>query len=1273
MKRNLLYSFIAMLVASILSLGIVVLDASAQMTLTEIQAAIKAKGASWVAGENPISRLTLQEKTNLLGLLPDPGQTTRPPTRQLSTVGLPPSIDWRNNGGNYVSSVKSQGACSACWAYASTAAAESAVMIANKTPNVNLDLMEAVLISCCTNCSSGYCHAGYLGASADYLQTHGEPLQSCPATSCGYTCPNDTIKSWEWITPSVDNLRAALANYGPVVAGMQVYSDFYNYMSGVYSYTAGNYLGGHAVTVIGYNDAGQYFIGKNSWDTDWGEAGFFRIAYSEVGGTSQFGQQIVAYHGGDPNPPPPTCSYPISDYFTASGGTGSIQVATEAGCAWSATSNATWITINSGSSGSGPGAVGFTVSANTSSSARTGTMTVPGGTYTVLQQSGSSQCTYSLSPTSKSFTNAGGSDSINVTAGSGCSWTASANVSWITIGSGGGAGNGTVSYSVSANTGTSSRSGTITIADKSFTVSQDGTSCSFNINSTSKTFTADVGTGTVSVTAASGCAWTATSNASWISVTSGASGSGNGTVGYSVAANTTTSSRTGTITIAGQTFTVNQAAMVCSYTITPASNSFTSAAGTGTVSVTSATGCAWTATSNASWLTISSVSSVSGNGTVSYSVAANTSTSSRSGTLTIAGQTFTVNQAAMVCSYTITPASNSFTSAAGTGSVNVTSGSGCAWTASSSASWVTISSGSSGSGNGTVNYSVAANATTSSRTGTMTVAGQTYTVNQQAGASPTCSVSFTIGGFNLPAAGREAPIPVYAASDCSWSASTNVSWITFTSGATGKGNATLYFAAAANPGAARTGTITINGSILTVNQAGGGSCTYTLSPTSNSFTSAAGTGTVSVTTTSGCAWSATSNASWIAISSGASGSGPGPVSYSVAANTTTTSRSGTLTIAGQTFTVTQAAATTCTYALNPTSNSMSAAAGTGTVSVTSTSGCAWTATSNATSWLTITSGASGNGNGTVGYAVTANSSTTGRTGTLTVGGQTFTVSQQAASTTCSYTISPTSNSMSAAAGTGTVSVTSTSGCAWTAVSNASWISVSSGSNGSGTGSVSYTVAANTSTTPRTGTLTVAGKTVTISQLGVPTCSVYTTAGGFNVAYTGRQLLFPVYADGTCSWSATTNVPWITFVSGTPGSGNGTVTFTVAANTGAARTGTISINGTSLFVNQTGQVAISVGPTSLDFGTINRGTSSARTVNVTNSGTGDLNVTSISIDTMSGTVTSFSQSNSCNTVKPGGSCTVNLKFSPGGTGRQSTYLYIYSNGGSTKVPLTGTGR
>jgi hypothetical protein len=87
-----------------------------------------------------------------------------------------------------------------------------------------------------------------------------------------------------------------------------------------------------------------------------------------------------------------------------------------------------------------------------------------------------------------------------------------------------------------------------------------GTSCSFAISPTSQSVAASGGSGTVNVTTTSGCAWTATSNASFITITSGSSGNGNGAVNFTVAANASTSTRTGTMTIAGRTFTVNQAA-----------------------------------------------------------------------------------------------------------------------------------------------------------------------------------------------------------------------------------------------------------------------------------------------------------------------------------------------------------------------------------------------------------------------------------------------------------------------------------------------------------------------------------------------------------------------------------------------------------------------------------------------------------------------------------------------------------------------------------------
>lgn len=181
------------------------------------------------------------------------------------------------------------------------------------------------------------------------------------------------------------------------------------------------------------------------------------------------------------------------------------------------------------------------------------------------------------------------------------------------------------------------------------------TTCTVSLSPTSSpSHPASGATGSFSVSAPAGCAWTASESLSWVSITSGASGSGNGTVNYSVDPNTG-AARSGTITVTQgsttQGFSVNQDGATCSFSITPTSRVISGAGGTGSFSVTaSLASCAWTATSNAGFITITSPSGqVTGNGTVNYSVQQNAG-AARSGTITVgqgtSTQTFTVNQGA---------------------------------------------------------------------------------------------------------------------------------------------------------------------------------------------------------------------------------------------------------------------------------------------------------------------------------------------------------------------------------------------------------------------------------------------------------------------------------------------------------------------------------------------------------------------------------------------------------------------------------------------------
>ena len=264
-----------------------------------VQEAIRAGGARWVAGETALSGLSGEEWHNLAGLNFEPMEGTMAP--EISVKGLPSSIDWRSANGNFVTPPKQQKKCGSCWAFAMTGALESYVLRTQHRPGQDLDLSEQVMLSCS---GVGGCGGGVLFPR--YLEKTGLPPESAypyaaVKTSCSDAAPGweDSaykIENWGFVWDSVSKIKAALVQYGPLPTSMRVYEDLMHYKSGVYSYTSGKGLGGHAVLLVGYDDAEQCFIVKNSWGTDWGEGGFFRIDYSELRSRVLFGLVTVAYY-----------------------------------------------------------------------------------------------------------------------------------------------------------------------------------------------------------------------------------------------------------------------------------------------------------------------------------------------------------------------------------------------------------------------------------------------------------------------------------------------------------------------------------------------------------------------------------------------------------------------------------------------------------------------------------------------------------------------------------------------------------------------------------------------------------------------------------------------------------------------------------------------------------------------------------------------------------------------------------------------------------------
>ena len=333
--------------------------------------------------------------------------------------------------------------------------------------------------------------------------------------------------------------------------------------------------------------------------------------------------------------------------FAIDGGASQFPISASPGCAWKATSNASWLTINSGGFGIGSASVGYTVAANSSGATRTGLITVSGLDFTVTQSAG----TLTLNPTALSFAGLGGAASVAVTASAPTvAWTAQATVPWLSITSNAsGTGSGTVGYAVAPNALSTSRTGTITIGGVTFTVTQAGSTGALTFGANYLGFTGEAVSSTLQVISAT--SWVAASTVSWLRITSPANGVGAGTraIDFTLDRNPGPGSRNGAIVVNGQVVQIFQSEAPPTVTLDPTSISVNASGGPGTIRQTSSsTSYYWSAYSNATWVTIAAPTSGSGSANISYAVAANTSTAARSALIFIGSNSVVVNQAGSV-------------------------------------------------------------------------------------------------------------------------------------------------------------------------------------------------------------------------------------------------------------------------------------------------------------------------------------------------------------------------------------------------------------------------------------------------------------------------------------------------------------------------------------------------------------------------------------------------------------------------------------------------
>lgn len=272
-----------------------------ELTLADVQGAIAASRVSWTAGETSVSKLSRADRTAMLGvpLSEAPEESIFVKDEATPTEdNVPAAWDWRNaNGKNYVSPTLDQGRCGSCVAFATVATFESQLNIAAQDESSPWQLSPQYLFAC----GGGRCGSGWFtGSGVRYMVNHGIPDNACmPYTSgahgddatCSAACSDVTsrlVKARTSTAPtsggsSVAAVKRALQN-GPLVASMTVYDDFMFYTGGVYRHVTGNRAGGHAVSIVGWNDEHQSWVVRNSWGTGWGVQGYFEIAWNDASG-----------------------------------------------------------------------------------------------------------------------------------------------------------------------------------------------------------------------------------------------------------------------------------------------------------------------------------------------------------------------------------------------------------------------------------------------------------------------------------------------------------------------------------------------------------------------------------------------------------------------------------------------------------------------------------------------------------------------------------------------------------------------------------------------------------------------------------------------------------------------------------------------------------------------------------------------------------------------------------------------------------------------------
>ena len=597
------------------------------------------------------------------------------------------------------------------------------------------------------------------------------------------------------------------------------------------------------------------------------------------------------------------------------------------------------------------------------------------------------------------------------------------------------------------------------------------------------------GTGAIN-TSGSGT-WTASVSDDWILIVGDKTGTAGYAVGYTVSANEGVEDRIGYVYVSGYAHTIIQSGVGAE--LATYSANFEKDGGRGSVSVIAPSGKTWGARSNVDWIHIAEA--VTGSQSISFTVDSYNEVSTRSGTLTVAGETFTVHQTGVRMRLSEYSAQTDYF--AETIKIRINALSETLWSVSSDCDWITIVDDGNGQGADSIKISVSENESYSPRSATVIIGTEKFTVNQFGRTSLIFRVSGTEASYGVDG-GAGARIVVSATPDLDWSAQSDSDWIEIYDGyRAGSGNGNVVYKVKPNPTLyPRSGVITLQAEDSAVSvkrvEISQAAATATLTMSEYEFEAAGESVVVGVNTGTIVGWNVINTNSWLSIS-GLPSSGPGELTLKAAANTSVKPRNGVVMIADHPFMVSQKGRGVngnYTSRVFDTDGKTTGADAENIISVSAEDDVSWTADASDATWIVVYEGKSGKGDGVVKYIVApyvGNGEM--RTGTITIGDKTVYITQRP----YDLSIDPTGVWMDGNAGAGEIQVALDINGVWNAIATESWIIIDEKHDaGTGSGKVLFKYTDTNTGKERTGKIIIAGEEYTITQAARQNITIATT-------------------------------------------------------------------------------------------------------------------------------------------------------------------------------------